>query len=47
MPPEFAVAPDHITRCLRVAAREIDLAGPTLSQRNTSIGRDRESDQYP
>ena len=27
MPPEFAVAPEHMTRCLRVAAREIDLAG--------------------
>ena len=33
MPPEFALAPEHMTRCLRVAAREIDLAGPTLSAR--------------
>ena len=24
MPPEFALAPEHMTRCLRVAAREID-----------------------
>jgi peptide/nickel transport system ATP-binding protein len=38
MPPEFAVTPGCMTRCLRVAAREIDLAGPTLSERRTSTG---------
>jgi peptide/nickel transport system ATP-binding protein len=38
MPREFAIAPEHMTRCLRAAAREIDLAGPTLSERSTSIG---------
>jgi peptide/nickel transport system ATP-binding protein len=34
MPPGHEVAPGHMTRCRRVAAREIDLAGPTLSARN-------------
>jgi oligopeptide/dipeptide ABC transporter ATP-binding protein len=34
MPPEHVVAPAHMTRCRRVAAREIDLAGPTLSTRS-------------
>ena len=43
MPPEFALTPERMTRCLRVAAREIDLAGPTLSERNASMGMDRES----
>ena len=33
MPPEFQVAPDHMTRCLRVGQGEIDLAGPSLSER--------------
>jgi peptide/nickel transport system ATP-binding protein len=32
-PPEFAFAPDHGTRCLRVAAGEIELAGPSLRER--------------
>jgi peptide/nickel transport system ATP-binding protein len=32
-PPEFALAPDHSTRCLRVAAGEIELAGPSLGER--------------
>jgi peptide/nickel transport system ATP-binding protein len=32
-PPEFALAPDHSTRCLRVAANEIALAGPSLGER--------------
>jgi peptide/nickel transport system ATP-binding protein len=36
MPPEFALTPEHMTRCLRVAGREIDLTGPSLSERNTS-----------
>jgi peptide/nickel transport system ATP-binding protein len=35
MPPAFALAPEHMTRCLRVAAREIDLARPKLSERST------------
>jgi peptide/nickel transport system ATP-binding protein len=34
MPSGHAVAQGHITRCRRVAAEEIDLAGPTLSARN-------------
>jgi peptide/nickel transport system ATP-binding protein len=38
MPPEHAMAPGHTTRCLRIAAREIELAGPTLSARNTYVG---------
>ena len=38
MPPEHAMAPGHTTRCLRIAAREIKLAGPTLSARNTYVG---------
>jgi peptide/nickel transport system ATP-binding protein len=36
MPPEFAPTPERMTRCLRVAGREIDLGGPNLSERNTS-----------
>jgi len=32
-PPEFALAPAHSTRCLRVAAGEITLAGPSLGER--------------
>jgi hypothetical protein len=32
------MAPGHTTRCLRIAAREIELAGPTLSARNTYVG---------
>src|SRR5215207_2907239 len=36
MPPEFALTPERMTRCLRVAGREIDLTGPSLSERNTS-----------
>ncbi len=40
MPPEHAMAPGHTTRCLRIAAREIELAGPTLSARNTYVGGD-------
>jgi peptide/nickel transport system ATP-binding protein len=35
MPPDFIVAPAHTTRCLRVGAREIELAGASLSQRNS------------
>ena len=35
MPPALALAPEHMTRCLRVAAREIDLARPKLSERST------------
>jgi peptide/nickel transport system ATP-binding protein len=38
MPPEFALTPERMTRCLRVAAREIDLTGPTLSERRSSTG---------
>jgi len=38
MPPEHAMAPGHTTRCLRTAGREIELAGPTLSARNTYVG---------
>ena len=34
-PPEFVHAPAHTTRCLRVAAREITLAGPNLGERAT------------
>ncbi|HJU30309.1 MAG TPA: oligopeptide/dipeptide ABC transporter ATP-binding protein, partial [Hyphomicrobiaceae bacterium] len=34
MPPEHAITTGHMTRCRRVAAREIDLAGPTLSARS-------------
>jgi peptide/nickel transport system ATP-binding protein len=34
MPSGHAVAQGHITHCRRVAAEEIDLAGPTLSARN-------------
>ena len=37
MPPEHAMGPNHMTRCRRMAAREIDLVGPTLSARNISI----------
>ena len=40
MPPEHAMAPGHTTRCLRIAAREIELAVPTLSARNTYVGGD-------
>jgi peptide/nickel transport system ATP-binding protein len=36
MPAETTLTPERMTRCLRVAAREIDLAGPSLSQRNAS-----------
>lgn len=36
MPPEFAPTLERMTRCLRVAGREIDLGGPNLSERNTS-----------
>ena len=36
MPPEFAPTPERMTRCLRVAGREIVLGGPNLSERNTS-----------
>jgi oligopeptide/dipeptide ABC transporter ATP-binding protein len=35
MPPALALAPEHMTRCLRVAAREIDLARPKLSERSS------------
>jgi peptide/nickel transport system ATP-binding protein len=38
MPPEFAPAPQHMTRCLRVRAREIDLAQPNLIERSTFSG---------
>ena len=42
VPPAFAHAPAHMTRCLRVAAREIVLPGPNLGERNerpsTQIG---------
>jgi peptide/nickel transport system ATP-binding protein len=38
MPPEHAISPEHLTRCRRTAAGEIDLAGPTLSARNISLG---------
>jgi peptide/nickel transport system ATP-binding protein len=34
LPAEFAHAPAHMTRCLRVAAREIELAGPQLGERS-------------
>jgi peptide/nickel transport system ATP-binding protein len=34
IPPLFAQAPAHMTRCLRVAAREISLPGPNLGERN-------------
>lgn len=34
LPPEFAHAPGHMTRCLRVAAGEIALAGPQLGERS-------------
>ncbi len=33
MPPEYDVAPDHRTRCLRVGERDLDLTGPSLSER--------------
>jgi peptide/nickel transport system ATP-binding protein len=36
MPPEHALTPGRMTRCLRVAAREIDLAGPSLNQRSAT-----------
>ena len=36
MPPKFALTPERMTRCLRVAGREIDLGGPNLSERNTN-----------
>jgi peptide/nickel transport system ATP-binding protein len=36
VPPEFAPTPGRMTRCLRVAGREIDLGGPNLSERSTS-----------
>lgn len=36
MPPEFARTPTHVTRCLRVAAHEIDFAGARLSERSLS-----------
>jgi peptide/nickel transport system ATP-binding protein len=36
MPAETILSSERMTRCLRVAAREIDLAGPSLSQRNAS-----------
>jgi oligopeptide/dipeptide ABC transporter ATP-binding protein len=36
MPPEFGLTPERMTRCLRVAGREIELTGPSLSERNTS-----------
>jgi peptide/nickel transport system ATP-binding protein len=32
-PPEFALGPVHKTRCLRLAAGEIELAGPSLGER--------------
>ena len=32
-PPEFALAPNHGTRCLRIATGEIELAAPSLSER--------------
>ena len=31
-----ARTPERMTRCLRVAGREIELTGPSLSERNTS-----------
>src|SRR5262245_43831859 len=34
IPPAFAHAPAHMTRCLRVAGREIALPGPNLGQRS-------------
>jgi peptide/nickel transport system ATP-binding protein len=37
-PPEFALAPEHKTRCLRTAAREIELQGPSLGARSTFSG---------
>jgi peptide/nickel transport system ATP-binding protein len=36
LPEEFVHAPGHITRCLRVAAREIALAGPSLGERSAA-----------
>jgi peptide/nickel transport system ATP-binding protein len=38
MPPEYAPAPQHMTRCLRVGAQEIDLAQPNLIERSTFAG---------
>ena len=32
LPPEIALAPDHMVRCLRVAAGEITVAAPTLAK---------------
>jgi len=33
LPPEFALDPQHATRCRRVAAGEIELSGPSLAER--------------
>ena len=34
VPPEAALAPGRITRCVRVADGEPDLGSPNLSERN-------------
>ena len=34
MPPEAALAPGRITRCVRVADGELDLGSPNLSERS-------------
>ena len=36
MPPESTLSPERMTRCLRVAAGEIDLPSPNLSDRNVT-----------
>jgi peptide/nickel transport system ATP-binding protein len=35
-PPQHVHAPTHMTRCLRVAGGEIELAGPNLGERSTA-----------
>src|SRR5262245_53144929 len=38
VPPAFAQAPAHMTRCLRMAAREIALPGPNFGERSEVCG---------